>query len=46
MTLRGPGGQREIVLRVATINPGPAVAALEARGYRVRDAHRGASGAS
>jgi acetoin utilization protein AcuB len=46
MTLRGPGGQREIVLRVATINPGPAVAALEARGYRVRDAHRGASGSS
>lgn len=43
MTLPGPGGGREVVLRVATINPGPAVAALEARGYRVRDADRGAA---
>ncbi len=43
MTLRGPGGQREVVLRVATINPGPAVAALRARGYRVRDADRAAA---
>ncbi len=41
MTLPGPDGGREIVVRVATINPAPAVAALEARGYRVRDAHRG-----
>jgi acetoin utilization protein AcuB len=41
MTLRGPEGGREIVVRVATMNPGPAVAALEARGYRTRDAHRG-----
>lgn len=43
MTMRGPGGEREVVLRVATINPGPAVAALQARGYRVRDADRGAA---
>ena len=43
MTLRGPGDAREIVLRMATINPGPAVAALQARGYRVREAQRGAA---
>ncbi len=43
MTMRGPGGEREVVLRVATINQGPAVAALQARGYRVRDADRGAA---
>ena len=43
MTMRGPGGEREVVLRVATINPEPAVAALQARGYRVRDADRGAA---
>jgi acetoin utilization protein AcuB len=43
MTLRGPSGEREVVLRVATINPEPAVAALRARGYRVRDAYRGAA---
>ena len=42
MTLRGPDGGREIVVRVATMKPGAAVAALEARGYRVRDAQRGA----
>jgi acetoin utilization protein AcuB len=42
MTLRSPGGEREVVLRVAT-DPEPAVAALQARGYRVRDAHRGAT---
>ncbi|HEY7252954.1 MAG TPA: CBS and ACT domain-containing protein [Methylomirabilota bacterium] len=43
MTLCSPGGEREVVLRVATVNPGPAVAALQARGCRVRDAHRGAA---
>jgi acetoin utilization protein AcuB len=42
MTLETPTGEREVVLRVATINPGPAVKALEARGYVVRDADRGA----
>jgi acetoin utilization protein AcuB len=41
MTLPGPDGGREVAVRVATINPAPAVAALEARGYRVRDADRG-----
>ena len=43
MTLPGPDSGREIVVRVATMKPGAAVAALEARGYRVRDAHRGAA---
>jgi len=42
MTLELPTGEREVVLRLATISPGPAVAALEARGYVVRDAGRGA----
>jgi len=42
MTLQGPLGEREVVLRVTTIDPGPAVKALEARGYVVRDANRGA----
>ena len=46
MTLRGPDGQREVVLRLATINPGPAVKALEERGYVVREAERGASARS
>ena len=38
MSLHGPGGVREAVVRIATIAPGPAVAALRARGYTVRDA--------
>jgi len=42
MTLAMPAGEREVVLRLATMNPGPAVRALEARGYVVRDADRGA----
>jgi acetoin utilization protein AcuB len=42
MTLAMPTGEREVVLRLATINPGPAVTALEALGYVVRDADRGA----
>jgi acetoin utilization protein AcuB len=45
MTLAMPGGEREVVLRLATINPGPAVKALEAKGYVVRDAGRGARAA-
>lgn len=45
MTLELPTGEREVVLRLATINPGPAVKALEARGYVVRDAGRGAPAA-
>jgi acetoin utilization protein AcuB len=40
MTLQSPLGEREVVLRVTTIDPGPAVRALEARGYVVRDAGR------
>ena len=45
MTLAMPTGEREVVLRVATINPGPAVKALVAKGYVVRDGDRGATGA-
>jgi CBS-domain-containing membrane protein len=33
-------GERELVLRLATIDPGPAIQALEARGYIVRPAGR------
>jgi acetoin utilization protein AcuB len=43
MTLPAPGGQREVVLRIATINPGPAVKALAAGGWVVRDGDRGAA---
>ncbi len=45
MTLAMPTGEREVVLRIATINPGPAVKALVAKGYVVRDGDRGAPGA-
>jgi acetoin utilization protein AcuB len=45
MTLELPTGEREVALRLATINPGPAVTALVARGYVVRDAGRGAPAA-
>jgi acetoin utilization protein AcuB len=38
MTLRRPDGVRQAVVRIATINPGPALAALRASGYAVRDA--------
>lgn len=41
MTLVSRGGVREAVLRVATINPGPAVRSLEAKGYTVRDSRHG-----
>jgi acetoin utilization protein AcuB len=46
MTLEAPDGGREIVLRIATINPGPAVKALEQRGYVVREAGRTGSAPS
>ena len=46
VTLRSPDGQREVVLRLATINPAAAVKALEARGYVVREAARGAAARS
>lgn len=32
---------REVVIRVATINAGAAIKALEAKGYAVRDSWRG-----
>jgi acetoin utilization protein AcuB len=41
MTLVGRSGAREAVIRVATINPGTAIKALEAKGYTVRDSWRG-----
>jgi acetoin utilization protein AcuB len=42
MTLRSPvTGMREAVIRVTTIAPGPAIKALEARGFAVRDSSRG-----
>jgi acetoin utilization protein AcuB len=40
MTLETPAGEREIVLRLATIDPGPAVKALQGRGYVVRHGGR------
>jgi len=46
VTLRGPDGQREVVLRLATLDPGPAVKALEERGYVVRGAGRGTAARS
>ena len=41
MTLVDREGRKEAVLRLATINPGPAVKALEARGYTVTTPWRG-----
>jgi acetoin utilization protein AcuB len=42
VTLRSPvTGLREAVIRVSTIAPGPAIKALEARGFPVRDSWRG-----
>jgi acetoin utilization protein AcuB len=40
MTLEGPTGGREVVLRLATIDPRPALRALEAGDYRTRDSGR------
>jgi acetoin utilization protein AcuB len=40
MTFASRSGAREVSLRVSTINPGPAVKALEARGYTVADSWR------
>lgn len=37
VTLPGSDGAREAVIRIATIHPAPAVAALRAAGYRTRD---------
>lgn len=41
MTLVDRDGRKEAVLRLATINPGPAVKALEAQGYTVTAPWRG-----
>jgi len=41
MTLTKSAGLKEAVIRVTTINPGPAVRALETRGYSVRQTWRG-----
>lgn len=41
VTLINHAGFAEAVIRVATINPGPALRALEAWGYSVRDSWRG-----
>jgi acetoin utilization protein AcuB len=42
MTLAAPDGKREVVLRLGTMDPGPAVHALEAGGHAVRPGSRGA----
>ena len=42
MTMTSPvTGLREAMIRLATINPGPAIKALEAEGFTVRDSWRG-----
>lgn len=41
MTLAGAAGRRGLAIRVATIDPGAAIRALEAKGYAVRDSWRG-----
>src|SRR5262249_25028824 len=41
VTLTGRAGTREAVVRVDATDPGPAVTALEARGYAVREPWRG-----
>ncbi|MBI2528364.1 MAG: CBS domain-containing protein [Candidatus Rokubacteria bacterium] len=41
ITLVHRAGHKEAIIRVATINPGPAIRALEDKGYTVRDSWRG-----
>jgi acetoin utilization protein AcuB len=41
MTLAGRSGQKDVVIRVRSIDPRPAIANLQARGYAVRDPRRG-----
>ena len=41
MTLADRSGQKDVVIRVRSMDPRPAVANLEARGYAVRDPRRG-----
>jgi acetoin utilization protein AcuB len=40
VTLRGRSDVREAIMRIATINPAPAIAALAAAGYSVREGSR------
>jgi hypothetical protein len=44
MTLHGPGSTRTAVIRIPTIHPAPALAALRAHGYTVRDADQNRGG--
>ena len=41
MTLAGRSGQKDVVIRLRSMDPRPAIANLEARGYAVRDPRRG-----
>lgn len=41
VTLPGRGGRKEVVIRIRTINPGPAIKRLESQGYAVRNPWRG-----
>jgi acetoin utilization protein AcuB len=41
MTLADRAGQKDVVIRVRSIDPRPAIANLEARGYTVRDPRKG-----
>ena len=41
VTLAGPGGAKQATIRVTSIDPRPAVLALEAKGYKVRGSWRG-----
>jgi acetoin utilization protein AcuB len=41
VTLPGSGGVKDAVIRIGTIDPRPAIAALTARGYTVKTAWRG-----
>jgi acetoin utilization protein AcuB len=41
MTLGGRAGQKDVVIRVRSMDPRPATANLEARGYAVRDPRKG-----
>ena len=44
MTLLAPDGTREVIVRIATINPTPAARALEGKGYTIRGPWHGRTG--
>ena len=44
MTLVAPDGSREIIVRIATINPMPAARSLEGKGYAIRGPWHGRAG--